>query len=82
MTIVVIPKTVVECNQLASILHSQARKLWATTVVDAPITVGKVVICWDYDYKYAVRPVSAPVLDMQAADHLTANELYERLQSL
>ena len=79
MTIVVTPKNQTECNQLISVLHSQARKLWATTVVDAPITVGKVVICWDSDNKYAVRPVSNPVIVMDAADHLTANELYERL---
>lgn len=79
MTIVVIPKTVAECNQLISVLHSQARKLWATCEDDAPITVGKVVICWDFDNNYAVRPVSNPVIIMDAADHLTANELYERL---
>ena len=82
MTIVVTPKTVAECNQLISVLHSQGRKLWATYLPDAPITVGKVVICWDCDDKYAVRPVSQPVIDMQAADHLTANELYERLNRM
>ena len=80
MTIVVIPKTEAECNQLISVLHSHGRKLWATNAADAPITVGKVVICWDWDKQYAVRPVSNPVIIMDAADHLTANELYERLQ--
>ena len=82
MTIVVIPKTVAECNQLASVLHSQARKLWATCEADGAITVGKIVICWDSDNKYAVRPVSNPVIVMDAADHLTANELYERLNRM
>lgn len=80
MTIVVIPKTVAECNQVRSVLHSHARNLWATDKEDAPITVGKVVICWDWDKQYAVRPVSEPVVDMKTADHLTANELYKRLQ--
>lgn len=79
MTIVVIPKTVAECNQLISVLHSQGRKLWATCEADAQITIGKVLICWDDDTNYAVRPVSNPVIVMDAADHLTANELYERL---
>ena len=82
MTIVVTPKTVAECNQLISVLHSQGRKLWATSAEDAPITVGKVVICWDWDDKYAVRPLSNPVVDMRHADHLTANELYERLNRM
>ncbi len=82
MTIVVIPKTVAECNQVRSVLHSQGRNLWATCEVDALITVGKVVFCWDSDDKYAVRPVSQPVIDMQSADHLTANELYERLNRM
>ena len=82
MTIVVTPKTVAECNQLISVLHSQGRKLWATSAEDAPITVGKVVICWYWDKNYAVRPVSDPVVDIQAAEQLTANELYNRLQNL
>ena len=82
MTIVVIPKTQIECNQLISVLHSQGRKLWATSEYDVPITVGKVLICWDWDDKYAVRPVSDPVVDIKAAEQLTANELYNRLQNL
>ena len=82
MTIVVIPKTQIECNQLISVLHSQGRKLWATCSVDAQITVGKVVICWDWDDKYAVRPLSNPVVDIRAADHVEVNALYNRLQNL
>ena len=79
MTIVLIPKTEAECNQIVSVLHSQGRKLWATSEYDAPITVGKIVICWDLDDKYAVRPLSNPVVDMRHVYQLTANELYKRL---
>ena len=84
MAIVVIPKTEVECNQLRSVLHSQGRNLWATCAVDALITVGKVVFCWDFDKLYAVRPVTDPVLDLNptTVDHVPVQELYERLQNL
>ena len=84
MTIVVIPKTVAECNQLISVLHSQGRNLWATCAVDAPITVGKVVFCWDSDKLYAVRPVTNPVLDINSnvVEHVPVQELYNRLQNL
>ena len=84
MTIVVIPKTVAECNQVRSVLHSQGRNLWATCEVDALITVGKVVFCWDWDKMYAVRPVSDPVLDINSCtvDHVPVQGLYNRLQNL
>ena len=80
MTIVVIPKTQIECNQLISVLHSQGRKLWATCEADGAITVGKVVFCWDWDKLYAVRTVSDPVLDLKHCVHVPVNTLYERLQ--
>lgn len=80
MTIVVIPKTVAECNQVRSVLHSHGKNLWATDKVDAPITVGKVVICWGRgDKTYAVRPLKDPVINMKAAEHVPVNALYERL---
>ena len=82
MAIVVIPKTEVECNQVRSVLHSQGRNLWATCAVDAPITVGKVVFCWDWDKLYAVRPVTDPVLDLNSCEHVSVQELYNRLQNL
>lgn len=80
MTIVVIPKTEAECNQLISTLHSHARKLWATDKADGVITVGKVVICWGAkDTDYAVRPVNNTVLDLNSCEHVPVNALYERL---
>lgn len=80
MTIVVIPKTVAECNQVRSVLHSHGKNLWATSKADGVITVGKVVICWGgADKTYAVRPLHEPVINIKAAEHVPVNALYERL---
>ena len=80
MTIVVIPKTEAECNQIRSVLHSHARKLFATSKADGVITVGKAVICWGgNDTDYTVRPVHDTVLDLNSCENVPANTLYERL---
>lgn len=80
MTIVVIPKTVAECNQVRSALHSHNRNLWCTSKADGVITVGKVVICWGgTDTDYAVRPLHDTIVNIKTAENVPANALYERL---
>lgn len=80
MAIVVIPKTEAECNQVRSVLHSHARKLFATSKVDGAITVGKAVICWGgKDTDYAVRPLNDTIVGSVTEENVPANALYERL---
>ena len=80
MTIVVIPKSQAECNQVVSALHSHKRRLWSTTVDEAIIKVGCVVILWDWDFDYAVRPLANPVVDLVKSEEVPVNRLYNRLR--